>query len=368
MTEIFKIVFMTSLYASFVGLIIIFFKWILKDRISSEWHYIIWVVLILKLIVPFGPESAVSLFNAVPIVAQNTNLTQATEQFHKSTAVMQQENPHALTAWKVQDTSLSIITIVERYMPYFWLFGAILLSIWLLYINYSLNRKIKKRGIIASESINLIFEECKNRMGVKRNIQIIRQDVIDTPALFGVFKPKILLSPAILNLNDKDISYILLHELAHYKRKDLLANYLLLVLQIIHWFNPVIWYCFKRIRQDMEVAADQRVLAVLEGGEQKEYGKTLLVVLESFSLPSLAPRLIGMIDDRKNMERRIRMIRMAEFFKSKRRLFMVTGILFVVILCGVLLTNPLTKQVSFEIGNYTLKVPSDWKVKSVKLN
>lgn len=167
-----------------------------------------------------------------------------------------------------------------------------------------------------------------------------------------------------MNLNDKDISYIfiLLDELAHYKRKDLLANYLLLVLQIIHWFNPVIWYCFKRIRQDMEVAADEKVLDVLESSEQKRYGKALLAVLESFNSPRLAPRLIGMVDDRKNIERRIRMIRMAEFFKSKRRLFIVTGILCIAIFSGVLLTNPLTKQFSFEIGNYTLKVPSDWKV------
>jgi bla regulator protein BlaR1 len=153
-----------------------------------------------------------------------------------------------------------------------------------------------------------------------------------------------------------------LHELAHYKRKDLLANYLLLVLQIIHWFNPVIWYCFKRIRQDMEVAADEKVLDVLESSEQKRYGKALLAVLERFNSPRLASRLIGMIDDRKNIERRIRMIRMAELFKSKRRLFILTGILYIAILSGVLLTNPLTKQASFVIGNYILKVPADWKV------
>jgi len=173
MTEIFKIVFITSLYASGVGFIIIFLKWILKDRISPEWHYIIWVVLILKLIVPFGPESAVSLFNAVPIVTQNTNFTQATEQSHRPTEIVQQEKPYIPTAGEARDTFWSIATIVEKGMPYFWLFGAILLLIWLLFTNYSLHRKLKKRGVFASESINLIFEECKRRMVVKRNIEII---------------------------------------------------------------------------------------------------------------------------------------------------------------------------------------------------
>ncbi|MDN5300628.1 MAG: bla regulator protein blaR1 [Thermoanaerobacteraceae bacterium] len=112
----------------------------------------------------------------------------------------------------------------------------------------------------------------------------------------------------------------------------------------------------------MEVAADEKVLDVLESSEQKRYGKALLAVLERFNSPRLASRLIGMIDDRKNIERRIRMIRMAELFKSKRRLFILTGILYIAILSGVLLTNPLTKQASFVIGNYILKVPADWKV------
>jgi bla regulator protein BlaR1 len=151
------------------------------------------------------------------------------------------------------------------------------------------------------------------------------QEDIGTPSLFGVFKPRILLPSVLLSLNEKQISYILLHELAHYKRRDLLANYLLLGLQVVHWFNPVIWYCFKKIRQDMEMAADEKVLAVLDGGEQKEYGRALLAVLESFNTSRLAPRLIGMVDDRKNIENRIKMISMAQFFKSKRRLFIVTG-------------------------------------------
>ncbi len=360
METIFSLVLLTSLYASIVGIVIIILKTILKNIISPKWHYIIWIVLILKLLIPFGPESAVSLFNAIPPVYSTTSFTQAYEQIQQ-TIIAKPDISNLPQTGSIENTS-GIRAIAKTALPYLWLLGAILMIGWLLYINHSLHRRLKKRGNTAPESINLIFEDCKKKAGVGRSIEIIIQDAIPTPAIIGVFRPRILLSPAISDLASKDISYILLHELAHYKRKDLLANYLLLVLQIIHWFNPVIWYCFKIIRQDMEVAADERVLALLEGDETKEYGKALLAVLDSCNSPRLAPKLIGMVDDRKNIEKRIRMIRMTDFYKSKRRLVMATGTFCVVILGGVLLTNALPKQAAFEIGNNDVKVQSDWKV------
>ena len=53
----------------------------------------------------------------------------------------------------------------------------------------------------------------------------------------------------MLDLDDDEIEYILLHELSHYKRKDILVNYLMIFLQCIHWFNPFIWYLFKIIKE-----------------------------------------------------------------------------------------------------------------------
>ncbi|MGI6449270.1 MAG: M56 family metallopeptidase [Desulfitobacteriia bacterium] len=101
--------------------------------------------------------------------------------------------------------------------------------------------------------------------------------------------------------------------------------------------EKVLTFMSYKIRQDMEVAADEKVLALLDTGEHKEYGKAQLTVLESFSLKTgLAPKLIGMVDDCKNMERRIVMIKMADFFRSKKRKIIFTGILCLVILGGVL--------------------------------
>ncbi len=344
METAFRMVLTTSLYASIAGIIILMLKTVLKNKISPKWHYIIWIVLIVKLIIPFGPQSAVSLFNALPKVSQDMNFTYTYKQFHKSVAFMQEKKTHIPAILKVQDTSLSFAAAAERSMPYIWLFGMVLTIGWLAYADCLLRRRLKKAGAFVPQSISLIFEDCKGRTNIRKTIKIMIQDAISTPAVFGLLRPRILLPPSILNLSGKEISYILLHELAHYKRKDLLANCLLLVLQAIHWFNPVIWYCFKKIRQDMEVAADERALALLEENEQKEYGKALLAVLEGFNSSKLAPRLLGMADDRKNIERRIRMIKMTQFFKSKRRMAIMIGSLCVAALSGILLTSGLTRS------------------------
>ncbi len=342
---IFKLVLSTSVYAGIVGAVILVLKLFLKNRINPKWHYFIWIVLLVKLLVPFGPESALSLFNTIPAIPQQTDFSQLYEEYHKTCNTISQsgDKSQITAAWAVKDSSLYMAAVAEDFLPYIWLAGFIMMLCWLGYTNYVLNRRIKRSSTSAPEHINRIFDECRIKLGIKKDIGIIVQNIIGSPSLFGVLNPRILISGDISSLSGKEISYIFLHELAHYKRKDLIANYVLLLLQAIHWFNPVLWYCFKRIRHDMEVAADELVLELLESGEQKEYGRALLSVLENFSFPRLTPRMIGMVDDKKNIEKRIRMIKKMDFFKKRRRVVFIIGVLCILTLSGVLLTSGLTR-------------------------
>lgn len=365
MDTIFRMVWTTSIYAGTVGLILITLKAIIKNKISPKWHYFLWVVLIVKLLIPFGPESAISLFNVMQPVAEEMNFARSYEQIQPTRDYIYQADHvnDQIPATEVrQRSSMEWIERFEKKIPYIWFWGAIILLTWFVCTNYTFTKRLKISGSVAPEAILCLLENCKKASGIRKNIEIVVQDVVKTPALIDVFHPKILLTPAILNLNEQKISFILLHELAHYKRKDLLANYLLLALQVIHWFNPVIWYCFIKIRQDMEVAADENVLALLDAKEHKEYGKALLAVLDSFSITKrLAPRLMGMVDDKKNIERRIKMIKMTEFFQSKKRKRIFTGIICLVILGGVLWTSA-SAQLTWQIGDYTLNVPPELQI------
>ena len=387
MPAIFRLIIITSLYASITGMVIIALKALLRNRINPRWHYIIWSILVLKLLIPYGPESSASIYTVIPRIPRYFEAVRASGQSNFEGINMGQNKSDNLDKGINKDNSInhdesyikdenishrtgtqqhflywslnpyikkSLRGLYEAAVPtlsYIWLLGVLLMACWLSYTNLSLRRRIKKSAYSVPADIQRLLYECKAQSGVKGSVKVVIQDVVSAPALFGIFDTRILLTPDVLKLDKKDMTYILLHELSHYKRKDLMINHLLLILQIIHWFNPFIWYCFKRMRQDMELAADERVLEMLESGEQKEYGKALLAVVESFSMPKLAPKLISMVDDRKNIEKRIRMIKMMKLFKNRQRVIFAIGIFCVVLLSGFLLTSGITDGSSRQNGD-----------------
>lgn len=78
--------------------------------------------------------------------------------------------------------------------------------------------------------------------------------------------------------------------------------------QIAHWFNPLLWLGFARMRSDRELACDALALAAADPGEHRAYGQTILKLLERFARPSAMPGLVGILEDKHQMKRRIGMI------------------------------------------------------------
>lgn len=344
MQYLFNTVLTTSIYAAIVGLIIVFVKGLLKNRLSARWHYLIWIVLIMKLLLPFGPESTISFFNVVPDVEYYSVRTIAEEPEYINEAHGSTEAPSETEKFTVSEINHIATFDIKALLPYIWAAGAAIMLIWLIASFWIFYKKLQKGIYPLEDRVLRIQQNCMNKMGVKRYIPIIIQNAVSMPSLFGVFHPKILLPQSAVKFTDKELEHILMHELAHYKRKDILINYLLLALQTVHWFNPVMWYCFNKMREDMELAADEQVLSLLTGEEHKAYGRTLIAILEGFSGPRLAPRLLAMADDKKSIEKRLNMIKMTEFFKRRRRLVILAGLLCIALLSGILLTNAVTDK------------------------
>lgn len=101
---------------------------------------------------------------------------------------------------------------------------------------------------------------------------------LGAPMLAGLFHPVILLpedSPA-----GDSMRYALLHELTHYKRKDIWLKTLVLITNIIHWFNPLMWYMVRLVERDTELACDEAALRRLPPEEHAAYGRTILNAVE----------------------------------------------------------------------------------------
>src|SRR5205807_1577262 len=103
--------------------------------------------------------------------------------------------------------------------------------------------------------------ECAAEMSTS-SPRVIETDLVSTPAAAGIFRPVLLLPPALADLLGADDLYaVIRHELAHAQRRDVLCGLLVALATRLHWFNPLIWLAAARYRTERELACDERVLA-----------------------------------------------------------------------------------------------------------
>jgi beta-lactamase regulating signal transducer with metallopeptidase domain len=322
---LFKTVLSLSFMGSILAGIIILTKRLFKNKLSANWHYYIWFLLIIRLAIPYSPESSLSIFNLLPSTSQRVEITQDVSvdknvpfspikenlQVYRGTDTntnnMQSESVEKGDMVEPKKDSFNlnfkIISIV-------WLIGAVLMLLYILILNCMFIKRVRKR-ICKEEEILRTFDECKLKMNVKATIPIIYDKNVKTSSLFGLVRPKLLISPEIINaLSEEEKRYIFLHELAHLKRKDILVNWIMALVQVLHWFNPIVWYAFYKMREDCEVACDAYVLTRLNEVEHIKYGETIINLINTISKPYWNPVTTGMANNESSIKRRIKMITM----------------------------------------------------------
>src|SRR5208283_3430000 len=102
----------------------------------------------------------------------------------------------------------------------------------------------------------------------------------------------------------------------HIKRRDIPLGWLMACLQILHWFNPLVWLAFSRMRVERELACDAMALSHAHEQDHKLYGRVMVKLLEHFGDSQRAPSLAGIVEDKQQMKERLLMI--AHFRKSDR--------------------------------------------------
>lgn len=354
----YKVLYM-SIIGIFVGIFILIFRKCFDKKISPKWKCIIWLLLLISLIVPIKIEvkssnsnmevlSISGLIEPIQNISGNSYISENEElkSIEKNTEIkseiseIEENNPT-----KKNDIDIKS-TILYKIIPSAWIMGIMIYMLLLFLGNNNIKKKIKGKEY-QNENINKTLEQCKYIIGVKTDVKIVLQDFKKTPSIIGIFNPKILITKDFLEQDYTTQKYIIMHELSHYKRKDLILNYILLFITAIHWFNPFIWLFFKKIRQDMELATDEIVLEKLKNNEKKEYGMTLINALETFQEEKYTAKLLCVTDDNKNIERRIKMIKLSDKFSKNKIIIAIIST--IIILVGVFLF--FTKKVDIEENN-----------------
>jgi beta-lactamase regulating signal transducer with metallopeptidase domain/WD40 repeat protein len=117
-------------------------------------------------------------------------------------------------------------------------------------------------------------------LGIRRPIVTLESDEACVPAVVGILHPRLLVPRDWRTWRPAQRHCILLHELAHVKRRDVLAQLLGRVALLVHWFNPLIWHAVRRLRAERELASDDCVL--LTGQTASDYAEQLLQTLRCY--------------------------------------------------------------------------------------
>ena len=315
LAELFYYVASLSLLGSILAIGLLIIKRLFRHKLSANWHYYIWFALIIRLLIPFTPSTPFSVLNVIPHYQQGIKLPQTMPSETASTTALQNDKSVNITPETLPGPTNVQPPLVESAKAWFnwqtsalaWLIGVSAISCYILLINLWLLYKIKKLPVCDSEDILSILQQCRLNLKVRSEVIVVYDDSPKSPALFGLFQPKIIISPEIVKrLSSEELRYIFLHELSHLKRWDLLVNGLVLAIQVVYWFNPLVWLALSQMKQDCEIACDATALAVLKPEDHQKYGQTIISLLELLSAPHWVPGTLGFVS--KFHARRIVMI------------------------------------------------------------
>ncbi len=341
----------TSLMASILVGFILCIKVLFRNKLTPRWQYMLWIVLMIRLLLPWPPDSSYSIYSLLSysssvseVIQKNTPSPENTVNDEMQHTVELEQNAETVTknsepevnVSSEQQTTLSLYKIAL----YVWLAGVIVLAVITFITNRRLYSYIKKQPDITDEQVTTVFNRCKQSMKMKKAVSLRLAGKIASPTVFSFFRPKVLLSKKHMKvLNEQQLQYVFYHELAHIKRNDVAVNWIMYSLILLNWFNPILWYAYFCMREDQELACDAYALTFIDKEEQIAYGHTIITLLEHYSYQ--APSLANLSRNKRTLKRRIVMIK--KFQKKSYRLSLL-GVIVIVAIASLSLFNARTTE------------------------
>ncbi|MBE5986290.1 MAG: DUF4825 domain-containing protein [Paenibacillaceae bacterium] len=257
-----------SLTASIAIAFILAVRTILQ-KAPKVFSYLLWSVVLFRLICPFSFESIFSLMPSKANPISQDILYMQTPKIDTGIGVIN-HSVNAILPAATPQTSANPLQILIVIFSHMWLLGVAAMLVYSLFALFRLKK------------------ELMNATLYRDNIFISSR--IDTAFVMGIFCPKIYLPS---NLNAAERSYILLHEQTHIRRLDHIFKLIGFLALSIHWFNPFVWAAFFLSGKDMEMSCDEAVIKQLGDDVKKDYSASLLTLATGKRIVSGTPLAFG---------------------------------------------------------------------------
>lgn len=318
----------TSAQAGVLVVLVLAAQWLFRKQLTPLWRCNLWLLVAARLLLPFSFSSAVSVFNLLPHAAEINSPSPPQTALVTSLNLWPMKPSPAGNAAKISNTKWAgpetafpskltpsaqsthkIVWSWPLLVFGAWLGGVLLLAAHVMMSSLRLWRRCLPLPAPARQPAIAVLDDCCLRLRLCKPPMLLESREVGSPALHGLFRPRLLLPVGFTGrFSPAELRFVFLHELAHLKRRDLPVNWVMVVLQIIHWFNPLVWWGFSRWRAERELACDAIALEAAGVGQNKEYGRTILRLLDTFTRPLATPGVVGILEEKRQLRRRIGMI------------------------------------------------------------
>lgn len=291
-----------------------------RNRIPPRWLCALLFVAIVRLLVPVAPAASFSVFNLVPADTIETAKIDVGPMPAKTVQPMRVR------------TAVPIPPQTKPWMSFvlaLWGAGALFVIARAVLATRRFQRQLDEgsaeiapvttgvpqawptsaAGRAGREDVVALVDECRGILHVRRRVRVVVTSAVATPSLHGWMRPTLLLPAELLsNFTLEQLRYVVLHELAHLRRSDVLVNWIATAAQALHWFNPLVRLAVARFAEERELACDALALAALRAEERPAYGGTVLELVDRLRVAPVTPALVGMTATPAQLKRRIVMI------------------------------------------------------------
>ena len=327
-----KVLFSLSVSGTLLLLLISGLKPLYKTRFSKRWQYYIWIIAALRFLLPFTPDTSIvgSLFeksdtavitNEIPAnpdgpiwVNTNHNETEPIQTSRDITAVAMREPFKIYVCLFFLWSTLALVLFVRK------------ITIYQSFIQYI------KAGSVEVSDIKLLnlLSDCEEKLNIKTRVELFYNPLIASPVMIGFFRPGIVLP--VGDMEDKELFYIFVHELIHYKQRDMFYKWLIQIVVCAHWFNPFVYLLEKEVNQSCELSCDEKIISVLDDKAKREYGDTLISFMRSKNLYKSSLASVTLTEGAEQLKERLNAI--MNFKKKTRWGIFISLLLTVMLVCG----------------------------------
>ena len=304
------------------------------DMVIRKWawpqvRYALWALVFLKLIIPPTWEMPTSIVSWLQ------------PQFEEKVSVQIGISNEALKGGEIIKPESNEKTAVEQvdwkaYLLAGWISGMIIFSGLLLrkMMRFRKWHQTQIKGDIP-EWHNELMLKIAGKLKLEKIPAVVFSKDIKSPAVYGVLKHYLILPEGYMGKLTKDqAEHVLIHELCHLKRGDLLVHWFCIILQTVYWFNPLLIWTRRQMRHICEICCDMSVANVLRE-KTAAYRETLLRTAQELFAENMEPSLgfLGIFEEPFRLVPRLKWLERKSWENRKRRMATAIGTSLFMVIC-----------------------------------